>query len=85
MKKIRDKSGAPADLLDFYNENDVSFDIYQDRWQYASHMDFFIPACARSAYTISIGNSASVTNLKRKSTADDSLNENCSLDDSVNI
>lgn len=67
MKKIKDKSGAPADLLDFYdNDQPAKMDIYIDRWDYAQHMDFFIPACARAAYTVSLGDAKSTTNIKSK-------------------
>lgn len=53
-----------------YSENEpVDFDIYQDRWEFAEHMNFFIPACARSAYGVSLGNSTSLTTLNKKRSA----------------
>lgn len=65
VSKITDKSGAAADLLDLYTSDGTqSVDIYQDRWPYAEHMNFFIPACARSANTVSIGGKKTKTNLK---------------------
>lgn len=51
--------------------------MYSDRWDFAEHMNFYIPACARSAYTVSLGNMQSKTNVKqstsRKSDIDDML------------
>lgn len=65
VERIKDKSGAPADLVDLYDsEKSTKFDLYSDRWDFAEHMDFFIPACARSAYTVSLGNKQAKTNLK---------------------
>lgn len=65
MKRMHDKSGAPADLIDLYSD-DSSFDVYQDRWEFADHMNFYIPACARSASTVSMGNASSSSNMKRR-------------------
>lgn len=65
VQRIKDKSGAPADLLDLYDSTKpIAIDLYNDRWDFAQHMDFFIPACARSAYTVSLGNKKAKTNLK---------------------
>lgn len=65
VQRIKDKSGAPADLLDLYDqEKPTTIDVFSERWDFASHMDFFIPACARSAYTVSLGNTQSKTNVK---------------------
>ena len=65
VERIKYKSGAPADLLDLYDsENPIAIDIYNDRWDFASHMAFYIPACARSAYTVSLGNKQSTTKTK---------------------
>lgn len=67
VKKIADKSGAAAELLDLYTgDGSHKLDIYQDRWPFAEHMDFFIPACARTAHTVSIGDKKSATSLKSK-------------------
>lgn len=65
-ENTKSHSLAPADLLDFYENEDVKLDIYNDRWEFASHMDFYVPACARSAYTISMGDSKCATNIKQK-------------------
>ncbi|XP_055308301.1 uncharacterized protein LOC129572380, partial [Sitodiplosis mosellana] len=65
VAKIREKSGAPSDLLDLYqSDGSQKFDVYESRWPFADHMAFFLPACARTAFTVSIGNSNSETNLK---------------------
>lgn len=65
VERIKDKSGAPADLLDLYDsEKPTKIDLFSDRWDFAEHMDFFIPACARTAYTVSLGNKQSKTNIK---------------------
>lgn len=69
--KIKYITGAPADLLELYdNEQATTVDIYNDRWEFAQHMDFFIPACARTAYTVSLGNAKSATNTKPKSNSE---------------
>lgn len=66
VERIKDKSGAPADLLDLYDNNKpTKIDLFSDRWDFAEHMDFFIPACARTAYTVSLGNKQSKTNIKK--------------------
>lgn len=67
MKRFREKSGASADLCDMYTE-DSTFDVYEDRWEFAEHMNFFIPATARKAFTVSMGNAASTSSVKRKRT-----------------
>lgn len=65
MAKIKEKSGAPADMMEFYKEDgSQSLDIFSDRWDLAEHMSFFIPACARTAKTVSIRNSNSTTNIQ---------------------
>lgn len=80
VSRIKEKSGAPADLIDLYgDEEPANFDIYNDRWEYAKHMNFFMPACARSAYTVSIGNSTATTNIKQKKT----LNETQEIGDGL--
>lgn len=51
--------------MDFYNSDEpVTLDIYNDRWEYAQQMAFYIPAGARKAYTVSMGNKKSATNTK---------------------
>lgn len=65
VAKFQEISGSSADLLEQYKpDGSQSFDIYESRWQFADHMSFYLPACARSAFTVSIGNSSSETNLK---------------------
>lgn len=66
VKRLREKSGASADDLE--NDESSTIDVYQSRWPFAEHMNFFIPACARSATRISMGNSTMTSNLKRKTT-----------------
>lgn len=69
VTKIIDKSGASADLLDLYSsDGSHRVDIYKDHWALAEHMNFFIPACARSAHTVSIGDKKTTTNLKSQMT-----------------
>lgn len=76
MKKIKDKSGAPADLLDLYDdEQSNEIDIYNDRWDFAEHMNFFIPACARTAYTVSLDDAKSTTKTNSKSAGEKSDSE----------
>lgn len=65
IKRFHEKSGAAADLSELYAE-ESSFDIYQDRWEFAEHMNFYIAASARNACTISVGNASSLSSLKRK-------------------
>ncbi|XP_058832735.1 uncharacterized protein LOC131690762 [Topomyia yanbarensis] len=66
INKIADKSGAPADMLDLYQaDGSQRFDIYQERWPLAEAMSFFLPSCARNAFTISIGDCNSKTTLKK--------------------
>lgn len=67
VSKIKEKSGASADLTDLYSSDLTSFDIYMDRWPLAEHMSFYIPACARTAHSVSLGNSKSETTLKANS------------------
>lgn len=63
--RIKDKTGAPADLLDLYDsEKPTKIYLFNDRWDFAEHMDFFIPSCARNSYTVSMGNKQSKTNMK---------------------
>ncbi|XP_058818704.1 uncharacterized protein LOC131682979 [Topomyia yanbarensis] len=65
LEKISNKSGAPADLLDLYSADiQGKFDLYQSRWPFAEEMSFYIPSCARTAYTVSLGNSGANTRLK---------------------
>lgn len=74
MKRIRDKSGAPADLLDYYQDDKpANLDIYMDRWDFAPYMSFFVPACARSSYNVSLGNAKSSTQVKPKRTRTDDV------------
>lgn len=68
VSKIEEKSGASADLLESYKDDgSQSFDIYDARWPLAEHMAFFLPACARTSYNVSLGNSSAATNLKSSS------------------
>lgn len=50
----------------YSEESSQSFDIYQEKWEFADHMMFFFPACARSASTVAIGDSSSESNATRK-------------------
>lgn len=83
MKRYREKSGASADLVDMYTD-DSTFDFYEDRWEFAEHMNFFIPASARKAYTVSMGNSASTSSVKRKRSTVDAR-ESDDFDENVRI
>lgn len=77
MARIHEKSGEEADMMEYYKEDgSQSLDIFNDHWDLAEHMAFFIPACARKSTTVSIGNSNSTTNIQAKK--DDIL-----LDDSL--
>lgn len=74
VKKIAEKSGAGAELLENFKEDgSQKFDVYQSRWQFAEHMAFYLPACVRQADTVSLGDSSAKTALKRKHDATDTL------------
>lgn len=76
VQKISDKSGAPADILELYQpDGSQKFDIYQERWPLAEAMSFFLPSCARSAYTISIGDRSATTKLKNTPEPSEELEE----------
>ncbi|XP_062548658.1 uncharacterized protein LOC134213536 [Armigeres subalbatus] len=76
VRKISEKSGAPADMLDMYTEDGSQrFDIYQERWPLSDAMSFFLPSCARTAYTVSIGNRSAATALKRHGDEEECLEE----------
>lgn len=82
VKRFREKSGATAELYETYNKEPAeAFDLYNDRWDFAEHMQFFIPACVRNAHTITMGNATSTSNIQRKrQNADDD-----DFEDSVRI
>lgn len=65
IKRIQEKSGAGAEECDT-DEPTKSYDLYAARWDFANHMNFYIPACARPAVTVSMGNASMVSRHKRK-------------------
>lgn len=74
MKRFREKSGASAEDVDD-GEDTAPYDLYKPRWEYAEHMNFYIPACARAASTISVGNSGITNRLKRKRPTNDATTD----------
>lgn len=63
-KRLKEKSGA---ALEYAEEGEISVDIYKDSWPLAEHMMWFIPACARDADSVSLGDGESHSNSAKTS------------------
>lgn len=55
-KRFKEKSGEP---LEYREDIELNADIYKDSWPLAQHMTWYIPASARDADTVSIGDGGS--------------------------